>query len=160
LRQAARDLHRLQSKYDPTTTSETNNSNPDGSSAEQTRYFIICFLNEIISFLSFNFSKLITRELQEWHKQQVSKYKTSPTVSTNDSQINNDRIPSPISHSEESDNMIASVLPLSSDDSRTICSSSFIMTEEPIILPKVIAESLSITDDNSIHQDNPRLVIE
>ncbi len=38
LRQAARDLHRLQSKYEPTATSDTNNSNPDSSSAEQTRY--------------------------------------------------------------------------------------------------------------------------
>ncbi len=38
LRQAARDLHRLQSKYEPITTSDTNNSNTDGSSAEQTRY--------------------------------------------------------------------------------------------------------------------------
>lgn len=34
LRQAARDLHRLQSKYEPITTSDTNT---DGSSAEQTR---------------------------------------------------------------------------------------------------------------------------
>jgi len=43
LRQAARDLHRLQSKYEPitATTSDTNysdNNNTDGSSAEQTRY--------------------------------------------------------------------------------------------------------------------------
>ncbi len=106
------------------------------------------------------FRKLITRELQEWHKQQVSKYKTLPTVSTNDSQLTNERVPTPISHSEETDNMIASVLPLSSEDSRTICSSSFIVTEEPIILPTVIAASLSITNDNSIHQDNPRFVFE
>ena len=35
LRQAARDLHRLQSKYEPIITSETNT---DGPSAEQTRY--------------------------------------------------------------------------------------------------------------------------
>ena len=53
LRQAARDLHRLQSKYDPTTTSETNNSNPDGSTAEQTRYFIsFFFINELILSLN------------------------------------------------------------------------------------------------------------
>jgi hypothetical protein len=44
LRQAARDLHRLQSKYEPitATTSDTNysdnNNNTDASSAEQTRY--------------------------------------------------------------------------------------------------------------------------
>jgi len=46
----------------------------------------------------FFFRKLITRELQEWHKQQVSKYKTLPSVSTTDSQITNERIPSPILH--------------------------------------------------------------
>jgi hypothetical protein len=56
--------------------------------------------------------------------------------------------------------MIASVLP-SSENSRTICSSSFIVTEEqPIILPTVMTTPISITNDNSIHQDNPRLVIE
>jgi len=44
LRQAARDLHRLQSKYEPipTTTTDTNqsNNNIDDSSAEQTRYLV------------------------------------------------------------------------------------------------------------------------
>ena len=34
LRQAARDLHRLQSRYEPITTSDANT---DGPSAEQTR---------------------------------------------------------------------------------------------------------------------------
>ncbi len=105
------------------------------------------------------FSKLITRELQEWHKQQVSKYKTLPTVSTIDFQTTNERIPSPVIHQEESDIMLSNVLP-SSEDSRTICSSSFIVTEEPIIIQTVMSTSLSLTNDNSIHQDNPRLVVE
>ena len=48
----------------------------------------------------------------------------------------------------------------SSEDSRTICSSSFIVTEQPIIIPTVISTSLSIANENSIHQDNSRLVIE
>jgi len=109
--------------------------------------------------LIFFSSKLITRELQEWHKQQVSKYKTLPTVSTIDSQTTNERIPSPIIQQEESNLMLASVLP-SSEDSRTICSSSFIVTEEPIIIQTVMPTSLSLTNDNSIHRDNPRLVIE
>jgi hypothetical protein len=54
--------------------------------------------------------------------------------------------------------MIASVLP-SSENSRTICSSSFIVTEEPIIIPTVMTTSLLITktNDNSIHQDHSRL---
>lgn len=104
--------------------------------------------------------KLITRELQEWHKQQVSKYKIFPTVSTIDSQTINERIPSPILNQEETDIMIASILPPSSEDLRTICSSSFIVTEEPIIIPAVLATSLSITNENSIHQDHPRLVRE
>lgn len=110
--------------------------------------------------------KLITRELQEWHKQQVSKYKTLPTVSTTEFQTTttttNERIPSPIlqqEEEEESEIVIESILP-SSEDSRTICSSSFIVSEEPIILPAMMSTSLSITNDNSIHQDNPRLVIE
>jgi hypothetical protein len=44
LRQAARDLHRLQSKYEPiptaatTTDANQSNNNIDHSSAEQTRY--------------------------------------------------------------------------------------------------------------------------
>jgi hypothetical protein len=120
---------------------------------------LIFFLFFYFYFIVFFFRKLITRELQEWHKQQVSKYKTLPTVSTIDPQINNERIPSPILHQEESDMIIASVLP-SSEDSRAICSSSFIVTEEPILIPTVMSTSLSITNDNSIHQDNPRLDIE
>jgi hypothetical protein len=57
--------------------------------------------------------------------------------------------------------MIASLLP-SSESSRTICSSSFIVNEEPIIIPPVMSKSLILTNmnDNSIQQDNSRLVIE
>lgn len=152
LRQAARDLHRLQSKYEPITTSDTNT---DGSSAEQTRYE---YLNAKHSFFycgTFFFSKLITRELQEWHQQQVSKYKTP---SNDSSQANNERLASPISHIEDTDDMIASIFPLSSEDSRTICSSSFIMSDEPISLPTNIATFLPITSDNSNEQERSRFV--
>jgi hypothetical protein len=111
-----------------------------------------------------SFSKLITRELQEWHKQQVSKYKNLTTVSTIETEIPNERIPSPTLHQEETDMMITSVIPssTSSDDSRTICSSSFIVTEEPIIIPIVMSTSLSIntTNENPIYQDNSRFVLE
>jgi hypothetical protein len=103
-----------------------------------------------------SFSKLITRELQEWHKQQVSKYKNLVTVST---ETTNERIPSPLNQEEqENDMMIASALP-SSEASRAICSSSFIVTEEPIIIPTVMATSLSITNtnDNTMNQNNSRL---
>jgi len=104
------------------------------------------------------FRTLITRELQEWHKQQVSKYKNLTTSSTIESETTNERIPSPSFHQEETDSMIASVLP-SSENSRTICSSSFIVTEEPIIIPTIMTTSLLITktNDNSIHQDHSRL---
>lgn len=103
----------------------------------------------------FFFSKLITRELQEWHQQQVSKYKTP----SNDSPpANNERLASPISHIEDTDDMIASILPLSSEDSRTICSSSFIVSDEPISLPTNIATFLPITSDNSNEQERSRFV--
>ncbi|CAF3915427.1 unnamed protein product [Rotaria sp. Silwood2] len=146
LRQAARDLHRLQSKYEPITTSDTNNpnnnnSNTDCSSTEQTR-------------------KLITRELQEWHKQQVSKYKNlTTTPPRKNSETTNESISSSTLHHNETENMITSILP-SIEDSRTIgTTSSFIVTEEPIIIPTVISTSQSIikTNDNSTHRNNSRL---
>lgn len=51
LRQAARDLHRLQSKYEPITTSETNT---DGPSPEQTRYEYFDEKTRVYSFISEN----------------------------------------------------------------------------------------------------------
>ena len=48
---------------------------------------------------------------------------------------------------EQGDTMIASALP-SSEDSRTICSSSFIVTGEASLVPSVMARSLSITHTN------------
>ncbi len=105
---------------------------------------------------------MITRELQEWHKQQVSKYKNLTTVSPDETETTNERVPSPILHQEETDMMITSALPSSSDDSRTICSSSFIVTEEPITIPAAMSTSLSIntTNENSIYYDNSRFVLE
>lgn len=63
-------------------------------------------------------------------------------------------------HHKENDNINASALP-PAEDSRTIGSSSFIVTEEPIISPTIMSTSLSInnTNDNSIHRNNSRLVI-
>ncbi|UJR33459.1 hypothetical protein I4U23_020904 [Adineta vaga] len=107
LRQAARDLHRVQSKYQPViTTADTthsnnnNNTNTNCCTAEQTR-------------------KLITRELQEWHKQQVS-----------------------------------NVLP-TNESSRLICSSSFIVAEQPTMMSTSL--SLSNTNDMSTQQNVPRM---
>lgn len=102
----------------------------------------------------FIFRKLITRELQEWHQQQVSKYKSLPKEN---SQTTTERIPTPVSQIEENESMIASILPSLSEDSRTICSSSFLMTEEPITLPAIIATSLSINNENPIDQEKSRL---
>ncbi|CAF4528584.1 unnamed protein product [Rotaria sp. Silwood1] len=142
LRQAARDLHRLQSKYEPITTSDINNPNnnhTDSSSAEQTR-------------------KLITRELQEWHKQQVSKYKNLTIAPRKNSEITNESISSSTLHDNETENMITSILP-SIEDSRTIGTSSFIVTEEPIIITTILSTSQSITNtnDNSTQRNNSRL---
>ncbi|CAF0995991.1 unnamed protein product [Adineta steineri] len=139
LRQAARDLHRIQSKYEQTTTtssSDTNHSNTtisntNGSSTEQTR-------------------KLITRELQEWHKQQVSKYKNLPT----EPQTTNERIPSPVIDQQETDTMISSILP-SNENSRLIGSSSFLVNEEPTIMTTSL--SMTNTNDISVYQDIPRI---
>ncbi|CAF1234978.1 unnamed protein product [Rotaria magnacalcarata] len=142
LRQAARDLHHLQSKYEPlTATSDANNTTTttDGSSAEQTR-------------------ELITRELQQWHKQQVSKYKNLTTPSRRNSETTTECNSSPILHNNEIDSIAAIALP-STEDSRTIVSSSFIVTEESIIVPPIMSTSLSITNtnDNAIHRNNSRL---
>lgn len=65
-----------------------------------------------------------------------------------------------MSQLEDTDDMIASILPLSSEDSRTICSSAFIMSDEPIILPTIITASLPITSENSIEQERSRFVCE
>lgn len=56
LRQAARDLHRLQSKYEPltATTSDANNNNnnsTNASSVEQTRYLKYYNMCKLVSFL-------------------------------------------------------------------------------------------------------------
>lgn len=100
--------------------------------------------------------KLITRELQEWHKQQVSKYKSLPVVTSSSTPsplvtvetenepeieaVEEHLLPAttspcsiPIEQTPET--MIISALlpaPLANEDSRTLCSSSFIITDEPI----------------------------
>ncbi|CAF1361804.1 unnamed protein product [Adineta ricciae] len=136
LRQAAQDLHRVQSKYQTITTADTarsnNHNHTDCPSAEQTR-------------------KLITRELQEWHKQQVSKYKNLTT----ESQTINSRPPSPTSQSQETDNMLASILP-PVENARLICSSSsFIVAEHPPVMSTSM--SMPNTNDMSTQQDIPRM---
>jgi len=137
LRQAARDLHRLQTASFSSDTTHQQNSNPQQcSSAEQTR-------------------KLITRELQEWHKQQVSKYKILPVVTpptpsppvtveteteTEIEAVEEHLLPATISScsipiEQTPETMIISALlpaPQATEDSRTLCSSSFIVIDEPI----------------------------
>ena len=100
---------------------------------------------------------MITHELQQWHKQQVSKYKN---LTEEVSKITNEQISIPTVRSEETGTMIASAALPSNENSRTICSSSFIVTDESII-PKAMAQSLTITDtnDGSNHRDKSRSVI-
>ena len=113
--------------------------------------------------MSIWFRKIITRELQEWHKQQVSKYKTLTVAPTVQAEAIDERLPSlppppvPSEGEEQRDSMITSALP-SSEDSRTICSSSFIVTGEPSLVSSVMARSLSIThtNDDPITPDRSR----
>ena len=95
------------------------------------------------------FRKLITRELQEWHKQQVSKYKNLAT----ESQTINPRPSSPTSQPQETDNMLASILP-PVENARLICSSSFIVAEQPPVMSTSM--SMPNTNDMSTQQDIPR----
>jgi hypothetical protein len=113
------------------------------------------------------FRKIITRELQEWHKQQVFKYKTVPDTHSIQSEAINERAQSPsqtltTSSTDETtrDTMIVSELP-SSDDLRTLCSSAFIVNNEVNMIPSSVARSVSISyaNDNLIHAENARLEV-
>ena len=96
------------------------------------------------------FRKLITRELQEWHKQQVSKYKHLTT----ESQTINPRTPPPTSQSQETDSMLASILPPVENARLTCSSSSFIVAEQPPVMSTSM--SMPNTNDMSTQQDIPR----
>jgi hypothetical protein len=103
---------------------------------------------------------LITRELQEWHEQQVSKYKklAMPPESIDE------RVPASVplhrEEEEEEEMAITSTRPESEDTTvKTTCASSFIVTEEPTTMPPSIATSLSlIKTNNSMDQDDSRYI--